>query len=133
MGHLYTDNYLHDAFFVPIYVDLSLPEGYSPAWRLRRYWPVSHGKISRMHILCTSVLLAVTYIPYILTETPSNLVLKKVGPRTMLAWLCTMWGAVSTFQCLVQNYAALLAYRFFLGLCEGGLFPGFVLYPSDFY
>jgi MFS family permease len=36
-------------------------------------------------------------------------------------------------QCFLQNYAGLLACRFFLGLCEGGLFPGFVLYLSDFY
>ena len=36
-------------------------------------------------------------------------------------------------QCFVHSYAGLLACRFFLGLCEGGLFPGFVLYLSDFY
>jgi len=77
-----------------------------------------------MHILCTPVLLVVTYIPYIPIEIPLNLVLKKIGPRTMLPCLCIMWGAVSTSQCLVQNYAGLLARRFFLGLCEGGLFPG---------
>ena len=71
-------------------------------------------------------LLAVTYIPYILIEIPSNLVLKKIGPRTMLPCLCIMWEAVSTFQCLVQNYADLLVYRFFPGLCEEGLFPGFL-------
>lgn len=75
----------------------------------------------------------VTYIPYVLIEIPSNLALKKVGPRIMLPGLCILWGTVSTFQCLMQNYSGLLACRFFLGLCEGGLFPGFVLYLSDFY
>lgn len=36
-------------------------------------------------------------------------------------------------QAFLHNYGGLLAARFFLGLCEGGLFPGFVLYLSDFY
>jgi len=33
----------------------------------------------------------------------------------------------------MQNYSRLLACRFFLGLCECGLFPGFVLYLFEFY
>ncbi|KAG8763389.1 Proteasome subunit alpha type-4 [Ceratobasidium sp. 423] len=34
---------------------------------------------------------------------------------------------------LVHNYSGLIATRFFLGLCEGGLLPGLVLYMSYFY
>lgn len=51
----------------------------------------------------------------------------------MLPGLCFSWGLVSLFQAFMHNYAGLIACRFFLGLCEGGLFPGFVLYLSDFY
>ena len=51
----------------------------------------------------------------------------------MLPGLCILWGTVTTFQSLMSSYGGLLACRFFLGLCEGGLFPGFVLYLSDFY
>jgi MFS family permease len=74
-----------------------------------------------------------TYIPYILIEFVSNLALKAIGPRFMLPGLCVAWGIVTTCQCLVNNYTGLIICRVFLGLCEGGLFPGFVLYLSFFY
>lgn len=40
---------------------------------------------------------------------------------------------MTTLQSQVKGYAGLLACRFFLGLLEGGLFPGIVLYLSGFY
>lgn len=51
----------------------------------------------------------------------------------MLPGMVFAWGVVTTLQCLVKSYAGLLACRFFLGLFEGGLFPGIVLYLSGFY
>ncbi|KIJ69309.1 hypothetical protein HYDPIDRAFT_105905 [Hydnomerulius pinastri MD-312] len=80
-----------------------------------------------------SVALTVTYVPYIAAEFPSNLLLKYVGPDLMLPAMVTLWGLVSTLQGVVHNYSGLLACRFFLGLMEGGLFPGLVLYLSFFY
>lgn len=77
--------------------------------------------------------ITVTYVPYIVAELPSNLILKKIGPRILLPGLCLTWGIVTTLQCLVQNYEGLLACRFFLGMFEGGLLPGIVLYLSSFY
>ncbi|KAL1960931.1 hypothetical protein VTO42DRAFT_5915 [Malbranchea cinnamomea] len=77
--------------------------------------------------------ITVTYVPYIVAELPSNLVLKKIGPRILLPGLCFTWGVVTTLQSLVNNYSGLLACRFFLGLFEGGLLPGIVLYLSGFY
>src|ERR1700761_6803924 len=77
--------------------------------------------------------LMVTFIPYILIEVPSNMLLKRIGPRWMLPGLCICWGIVTTLECLIQNYAGFIACRFFIGLCEGGVFPGFVLYLSEFY
>jgi MFS family permease len=77
--------------------------------------------------------ITVTYVPYIAAELPSNLVLKKIGPRIMLPGMVFMWGVVTTLQSLVKSYSGLLACRFFLGLFEGGLFPGIVLYLSGFY
>lgn len=68
-----------------------------------------------------------------MAELPSNLILKKVGPRKLLPCLCAGWGIVTTLQSLVTNYGGLVACRFFLGLLEGGLFPGIVLYLSGFY
>ncbi|KAJ3526219.1 hypothetical protein NMY22_g10250 [Coprinellus aureogranulatus] len=80
-----------------------------------------------------SVALTVTYIPYILAELPSNLLLKAVGPNLMLPTMLTLWGVVTTLQGTVTSYSGLLVARFFLGLLEGGVFPGLVLYLSSFY
>lgn len=77
--------------------------------------------------------ITVTYVPYILTELPSNLVLKKIGPRLLLPSLCLCWGIVATLQSQMHNFGGLIACRFFLGMLEGGLFPGIVLYLSGFY
>ncbi|PPQ89888.1 hypothetical protein CVT25_004810 [Psilocybe cyanescens] len=80
-----------------------------------------------------SIALTVTYVPYIVAELPSNLLLKAVGPNLMLPTMLTLWGIVTTLQGVVKTYHGLLACRFFLGLFEGGVFPGLVLYLSFFY
>jgi sugar phosphate permease len=80
-----------------------------------------------------SIALTVTYVPYILAELPSNLMLKAVGPNLVLPTMLTLWGVVTTLQGVVKTYSGLLACRFFLGLLEGGVFPGLVLYLSYFY
>ncbi|PIL37024.1 MFS general substrate transporter [Ganoderma sinense ZZ0214-1] len=77
--------------------------------------------------------LAVFYVSYILVELPSNWVLKQFKPSRWLPFLVTLWGTVTTLSGLVQNYSGLLAIRFFLGLCEGGLLPGIMLYLSTLY
>ena len=43
------------------------------------------------------------------------------------------WGVVGTCMGAVKNYSGLLAARFFLGLCKGGLLGGMVLYLGMFY
>ncbi|KAL6252546.1 hypothetical protein RBB50_000265 [Rhinocladiella similis] len=75
----------------------------------------------------------VTYIPYMLVEIPSTLFLKKIGPKIMIPLMCTSWGLVCALQSQVRSFGGLVTSRFFLGLCEGGLFPGMVLYLSLFY
>ncbi|PBK64283.1 MFS general substrate transporter [Armillaria solidipes] len=80
-----------------------------------------------------SIALTVTYVPYIVTELPSNLLLRVVGPNYLLPTLLTAWGVVTTLQGVVTSYGGLLACRFFLGLFEGGVFPGLVLYLTYFY
>lgn len=83
--------------------------------------------------LTSKIAITVTYVPYIAAEIPSNLIIKKITPRIYIPLLCFCWGVISTLQCLINNYAGLLACRFFLGLAEGGIFPGIVLYLSGFY
>ncbi|KXN92712.1 hypothetical protein AN958_06990 [Leucoagaricus sp. SymC.cos] len=83
----------------------------------------------------TQYQIAVTtlYAPYIFAELPSNLILRWVGPRYLMPSLLTAWGIVVTLQGLVSSYGGLVAVRAILGLIEGPMFPGIVLYLSGFY
>lgn len=77
--------------------------------------------------------LAVFYVTYILSELPSNWVLKRVHPNRWLPGIVFAWGVIVTLSGLMQNFGGLIAVRLFLGLCEGGLLPGMVLYLSTIY
>ncbi|ERT01317.1 hypothetical protein HMPREF1624_02560 [Sporothrix schenckii ATCC 58251] len=77
--------------------------------------------------------LAVFYATYIVSEVPSNLVLKRVTPRVWLPFLTFAWGVVSMCQGFIQNFAGFAAVRAVLGFTEGGLLPGMVLYLSSMY
>ncbi|KAL6713123.1 hypothetical protein ACLMJK_009244 [Lecanora helva] len=80
-----------------------------------------------------NVALTVFYVPYILIDVPSNWFLKYVGAGYYLPGLLLGWGIVGTCMGSVKTYGGLIATRFFLGLCEGGLLGGMVLYLSMFY
>ncbi|KAG6879063.1 hypothetical protein C0992_005410 [Termitomyces sp. T32_za158] len=80
-----------------------------------------------------TIVLMVTFIPYLLMEIPINLILKAVGPHRLLPTMLTLWGTVATLQGVVRNQSDLLACRFFLGLFEGGLFSGIITYLSFWY
>ncbi|KXG45420.1 Major facilitator superfamily domain, general substrate transporter [Penicillium griseofulvum] len=77
--------------------------------------------------------LAVFYLTYICSELPSNLVLKKASPKIWLPFLTAIWGIITMCLGFVQNFAGFVAVRALLGIAEGGLLPGMVLYLSSFY
>lgn len=77
--------------------------------------------------------ITLTYVPYIVAEMPSNLLMRKVGPKRILPVICFLWGVVASSQSRINSYSGLLACRFFLGLCEGGILPGIILFLSSFY
>ncbi|KAI0382932.1 MFS general substrate transporter [Hypomontagnella monticulosa] len=68
--------------------------------------------------------LTMFFVPYVVAEIPSNILLKKFSPRVWLPTCMLGFGIASVCQGLVQNYSGLLATRFFLGLFESGMFPG---------
>ncbi|EEP79537.1 conserved hypothetical protein [Uncinocarpus reesii 1704] len=68
--------------------------------------------------------LTIFFVPYVLFEIPSNILLKKLRPHLWLSVCMFLFGLTTLCQGLVQNYAGLLATRFFLGLFETGMFPG---------
>jgi MFS family permease len=67
----------------------------------------------------------------VVSELPSNLVLKKVSPKIWLPLLTILWGIVTMCLGFVQNYAGFVAARAILGLTEGGLLPGIVRLAID--
>lgn len=80
-----------------------------------------------------NVTLTVFYVSYVLIDVPSNWFLKWIGAGYYLPGLMIGWGIVGTCIGSVKSYSGLIAARFFLGLCEGGLLGGMVLYLSMFY
>ena len=80
-----------------------------------------------------NVALAVFYILYVLVDVPSNWFLKRVGAGRWLPGLLMAWGVVTTCMGLTKSFGHLVTCRLLLGLFEGGLFGGLILYLSMFY
>ncbi|GAP86970.1 putative MFS general substrate transporter [Rosellinia necatrix] len=77
--------------------------------------------------------LAVFYATYIFGEIPSNLILKKVTPSVWLPCLAFFWGVIAMSTGFIKTFPHFVAIRALLGLCEGGLLPGMILYLSGTY
>ncbi|KAK9416442.1 putative Major facilitator superfamily (MFS) profile domain-containing protein [Seiridium unicorne] len=73
------------------------------------------------------------YIPYIVGEAPSNLLLKRFSPSKWQSRIMITWGIVLACHCAVTNKSGLYAARFFLGLAEAGQFPGVILQMCYWY
>jgi MFS family permease len=76
---------------------------------------------------------SILFVTYILSELPSNLVLKKLRPSRWIAFITTSWGIIATLTGITQSYGGLIACRLLLGAVEGGLFPGMAVYLTFFY
>lgn len=68
--------------------------------------------------------LAVFFPFYVLAEIPSNIMMKKTRPSIWIPSIMVGWAITCTLMGVVQNYNGLMAARAFLGITEGGLFPG---------
>jgi hypothetical protein len=71
-----------------------------------------------------STCLTIFFVPYVVFEIPSNIILKRLKPHVWLSICMFGFGLVTICQGLVQGYGGFLATRFFLGLFETGMFPG---------
>ncbi|KAL4779417.1 major facilitator superfamily domain-containing protein [Aspergillus varians] len=81
-----------------------------------------------------NIALAIFFVPYVLFEVPSNILLAKAKkPSVYLAILVLCWGIVMTLTGLVQNFSSLCAVRFLLGIFEAGFFPGAVWLITQWY
>lgn len=80
-----------------------------------------------------NVALLVFYIPYILVDVPSNMLVKRLRAGIYLPTLITLWGLVCTCMGFVQSFAGLVVCRLLLGLFEGGILGGVIIYLAMFY
>ncbi|KAI6784136.1 MFS transporter [Emericellopsis cladophorae] len=81
-----------------------------------------------------NIVLSLFFIPYILLEIPSNILLKRFKrPSVYLGILVTMWGIIMTLHGVVQNFGGLLAVRMLLGVFEAGFYPGAVYLCTFWY
>jgi MFS family permease len=66
-----------------------------------------------------NIVLSIFFVPYVLLEIPSNILLKKFKrPSVYLSILIVCWGIVMTTMGVVQNFAGLMVTRVFLGMFE---------------
>ncbi|CAJ2512559.1 Uu.00g055740.m01.CDS01 [Anthostomella pinea] len=77
--------------------------------------------------------LAVFYATYIAGEIPSNLILKRLTPQVWLPCLAFFWGIIAMSTGFIKTFSHFVAVRALLGICEGGLLPGMILYLSSIY
>ena len=70
----------------------------------------------------------VFYIGYVLFEVPSNLLLRKIGPRKTIARIMVLWGLVSVSMMFVTSPTQFYIARIALGVAEAGFFPGIIYY-----
>jgi MFS family permease len=73
------------------------------------------------------------FIGYAIFEVPSNLLLKKFGARFWLARISITWGIVAAAFAFTTNDVMFNVLRFLLGVTEAGLFPGVIMYLSEWF
>ncbi|CAI7619707.1 unnamed protein product [Penicillium crustosum] len=80
-----------------------------------------------------SVALVVFFAPYLMSELPSNFIVRRVGTRYYLAFLIMAWGTVSMCFGFVTRYSQLVGLRLLLGAFEGGFNPACIYLISSWY
>ncbi|KAJ4483508.1 major facilitator superfamily domain-containing protein [Lentinula aciculospora] len=80
-----------------------------------------------------SLVSCVYFIPYILLELPSNVLLRTFGTRNLLSFCVIVWGAVQLAMAFVPNWKYLVLCRVLLGAFEAGFFPALVFIITTWY
>ncbi|KAI8803807.1 major facilitator superfamily domain-containing protein [Cladochytrium replicatum] len=76
---------------------------------------------------------SIFFVPYVLMEFPSNIMLKYFSPSIWLGRIMITWGIVTMCTAAVSTYEGLVACRVFLGLAEAGFFPSALFYLCFWY
>lgn len=73
------------------------------------------------------------FVGYALFETPSNLLLPKIGARRTLSRVMILWGITSACMVFVESERSFYVLRFLLGVFEAGFAPGMIFYLTYWY
>ena len=73
------------------------------------------------------------YLAYVVFEIPSNLILHRLGAGRWIARIAISWGIVSMAMMFVHGATSFFVLRILLGIAECGLFPGIILYLTNWY
>lgn len=79
-----------------------------------------------------NIALFVFFIPYILFEVPSNMLLKRIKPSVWLSGIMAGWGIVTVCQGVTESFAGLVVCRVIIGALEAGFMPGIILFSFFF-
>ncbi|KAI1014965.1 hypothetical protein LB503_003989 [Fusarium chuoi] len=87
-----------------------------------------HNIVSQLNLTGQkyNIAVALFFVPYVLMEFPSNILLKYFSPSKWISRIMVSWGIVTICTAAVSTYGGLLAVRIMLGLAEAGFFPGYV-------
>ncbi|EJD40791.1 MFS general substrate transporter [Auricularia subglabra TFB-10046 SS5] len=77
--------------------------------------------------------LSIFFVGYVLLETPSNILLRRVRPSVYIPCLTMVWSLISGLHATVRSPTGLLAVRFALGVAEAGYVPGAVFWLACWY
>ena len=64
------------------------------------------------------------FLGYCVFGIPSNLVIKRFGPRRWISFIMVVWGLVTVLMCSIKDANTFYVLRFVLGAAEAGFFPG---------
>ncbi|CAF9904635.1 MAG: hypothetical protein GOMPHAMPRED_002902 [Gomphillus americanus] len=76
---------------------------------------------------------SIFYFGYLAWEFPANRLLQLLPLAKFSAFNVIMWGIVLTLFSVTSNWSGAMAIRFFLGLFESAVTPGFALFTTQWY
>jgi MFS transporter, ACS family, pantothenate transporter len=65
-------------------------------------------------------------VGYVLGGVPSNILLTRVRPSLFIPCIEIMWAVLTFSLVACKSWQTMCAVRFFVGLFESALFPGFI-------
>lgn len=80
-----------------------------------------------------NILLALFFVPYVLTAPFLGMLGKIYGPSRVLPAMMATFGSMTLLTITAYNWSGLMALRWFLGMAESAFFPLVIYYQTQFY